>query len=58
MTSAIQGDHYDHKKLEEENRVRSTSTLPHGKLITERAAFLTVKLLMVHGAEMTVAQAY
>lgn len=32
VTSAIQEDHYDHKKLEEENRVRSTSTLPHGKL--------------------------
>lgn len=32
VTSAIQGDRYDHKKLEEENRVRSTSTLPHGKV--------------------------
>ena len=29
-----------------------------GSSITERAAFLTVKPLMVHGAEMTVAQAY
>jgi len=46
VTTATQGDHCDHKELEEENRVRSTSTLPHGKLHHHReGSFLDCKTI-------------